>query len=117
VCVLSQEKSQICGLSSFVLPLRSSVIKPEDLRDILLLCDPKYLEKEWKYLYNLPKLHVVKVRVLSTANKRVTFQIGISKTVRNGPVPIQQTGPFLQKSSEEGHELNKPRSTGRVKVG
>ena len=62
VCVLSQEKSQICGLSSFVLPLRSSVIKPEALQDIVLLGDPKYLEKEWKYLYNMPNIYIVKVR-------------------------------------------------------
>ncbi|OQV15848.1 Calcium-activated potassium channel subunit alpha-1 [Hypsibius exemplaris] len=70
VCVLSQEKSQICGLSSFVPPLRSSVIKPEDLQDIILLGDPKYLEKEWKYLNNMPKVFVVKGTALNRSDLR-----------------------------------------------
>lgn len=61
VCVLSQPNSQIIGLASLVLPLRSSNIAIEDLHDVVLLGDVNFLEKEWPYLYNLPKIHVVKV--------------------------------------------------------
>lgn len=59
--MLAQEKSQILGLSGFVLPLRSSVIPEEDVMDVVILGDVKFLEKEWKYLCNLPRLFVVKV--------------------------------------------------------
>ncbi|XP_055331309.1 calcium-activated potassium channel slo-1-like isoform X2 [Paramacrobiotus metropolitanus] len=70
VCVLSQEKSQIIGLSSFIFPLRSSVIPAKELLDIVVLGDPKFLEKEWKYLYNLPGIYIVKGTALNRSDLR-----------------------------------------------
>ncbi|XP_055334431.1 calcium-activated potassium channel slowpoke-like [Paramacrobiotus metropolitanus] len=70
VCVVSQSTSQTIGLASFVMPLRSSAIPSGELSDILILADDKYVEKEWKYLYNLPRLFVVKGSPLNRADLR-----------------------------------------------
>ena len=45
ICVLSTPGSQIVGLHSFVLPLRSAVIKPEELREIVILSDHAFMRK------------------------------------------------------------------------
>ncbi|XP_055331625.1 calcium-activated potassium channel slo-1-like [Paramacrobiotus metropolitanus] len=70
VCVMAESSSQLIGLSSFVLPLRSSNIPYEELQEIIILGDVGYLEKEWHYIYNLPKLFIVKGSALNRADLR-----------------------------------------------
>ncbi|XP_055332733.1 calcium-activated potassium channel slowpoke-like [Paramacrobiotus metropolitanus] len=70
ICILSQPGSQIVGLHSFILPLRSSVVKPRELRDVVILSDHSFMKKEWTYLLNLPRIHVVRGTALNRADLR-----------------------------------------------
>ena len=47
------------GLRDLIMPLRSSKIPYVELKDIILLGDANFLEREWKQLYNFPKIYVV----------------------------------------------------------
>ena len=62
VLVLAGPNDPPVGFQDFILPLRSSKIRYEYLKEIVFLGDPQFLEKEWSKIRNLPKLTVVKVR-------------------------------------------------------
>ncbi|OQV21010.1 Calcium-activated potassium channel slowpoke [Hypsibius exemplaris] len=70
ICVISTPGSQIVGLHSFVLPLRSAVIKPEEIRDIVILSDHAFMRKEWQYILNLPRINIVRGTALNRADLR-----------------------------------------------
>ncbi|OQV15891.1 Calcium-activated potassium channel subunit alpha-1 [Hypsibius exemplaris] len=70
VCVLSQSNSQIIGLANLVLPLRASSLKADQLRDIVVLGDVGFLEKEWPFLHNMPRLYIVKGTALNRSDLR-----------------------------------------------
>ncbi|XP_055352190.1 calcium-activated potassium channel subunit alpha-1-like [Paramacrobiotus metropolitanus] len=70
LCILTKPDSQPIGLHTFVWPLRSSTVRPERLAEIVILCDPKFMEKEWMWLTNMPKLTVVKGDALNRVDLR-----------------------------------------------
>lgn len=61
VCIMKQPKEIKSGLASFVLPLRSTSIPVEELKPIIILCEAKVIENEWRSLKNLPNIYVFSV--------------------------------------------------------
>ncbi|KAK2146016.1 hypothetical protein LSH36_639g01022 [Paralvinella palmiformis] len=59
VCLNASKDSPESGLVNFVLPLRSSCLRMNELRDIVFLTDPEHIEKEWKELANFPNIYVL----------------------------------------------------------
>ncbi|GAU91314.1 hypothetical protein RvY_03591 [Ramazzottius varieornatus] len=70
VLVLAGATDPPVGFLDFVLPLRSSKIEYADLKEIVFLGNPHFLEKEWYKISNLPKLTVVKGDPLDRADLR-----------------------------------------------
>ena len=66
VCLNAKNDSPESGLVNFVLPLRSSCLKVDELKDIIFLTDPEHIEKEWKELSNFPKIYVFAVSIAIT---------------------------------------------------
>jgi hypothetical protein len=58
------------GLRELVVPMRSSRIPYDQLKEIIFLGNPSFLEREWSELYNLPKISMVKGDPLSRADLR-----------------------------------------------
>ena len=61
VLVLAGPTDPPIGFQDFILPLRSSKIKSDCLKEVVLLGDAEFLEREWKKIKNLPKITLVKV--------------------------------------------------------
>ncbi|CAH8474962.1 unnamed protein product [Schistosoma rodhaini] len=70
VCIMKQPKGIKTGLASFVLPLRSTSIPVEELKPIIILCEAKVIENEWRSLKNLPNIYVFSGSPLNRANLR-----------------------------------------------
>ncbi|XP_055357013.1 calcium-activated potassium channel slo-1-like isoform X2 [Paramacrobiotus metropolitanus] len=60
ICVFAKPNASPLDLSELVMPLRSGDIPFEHLKEIVLLGNTVYLEKEWSTLSNLPKITVVR---------------------------------------------------------
>ena len=58
------------GLRELVVPLRSAKIPYDELKEVVFLGNPAFLEREWAELYNLPKLTMVKGDPLNRADLR-----------------------------------------------
>lgn len=59
VLVMGSGDDPRIGLEDLVLPLRSSRILYEDLKDIILLGDPEIIGAEWSEICTFPKITVV----------------------------------------------------------
>ncbi|OQV20960.1 Calcium-activated potassium channel slo-1 [Hypsibius exemplaris] len=68
--VFAGEDSSVIGLNNFVMPLRSSNKPFDELRDIVIIGDPRFLALEWMNLMNFPKMHLLKVNGLSRSDLR-----------------------------------------------
>ncbi|XP_055336126.1 calcium-activated potassium channel slowpoke-like isoform X3 [Paramacrobiotus metropolitanus] len=60
ICVFAKPNASPLDLSELVMPLRSGDIPFEHLKEIVLLGNTVYLEKEWNTLSNFPKITVVR---------------------------------------------------------
>ncbi|XP_055343003.1 calcium-activated potassium channel subunit alpha-1-like [Paramacrobiotus metropolitanus] len=70
VGIFADAHSPLIGLNSLVMPLRSSNFRYEDLREVVILGNVEYLKREWKNLYNFPKVTLIKGTALSRADLR-----------------------------------------------
>ncbi|OQV21024.1 Calcium-activated potassium channel slowpoke [Hypsibius exemplaris] len=70
VLVLAGPNDPPVGFQDFILPLRSSKIRYDNLKEIVFLGDAQFLEKEWHKIRNLPKLTIVKGDPLDRADLR-----------------------------------------------
>ena len=61
LCLLSDENCPLLGLVNFVMPLRTSNVPFNQLKDLVILGDPNYLEKEWASICTFPKIYVFPV--------------------------------------------------------
>lgn len=61
------------GLRELVMPLRSSRLPYVELKDIILLGDANFLEREWHQIYNFPKIFIVKGDPLCRADLRAVY--------------------------------------------
>uniref|UniRef100_A0A8B9M5C9 BK channel n=1 Tax=Accipiter nisus TaxID=211598 RepID=A0A8B9M5C9_9AVES len=70
VCVFGDGNSPLIGLQDFVIPLRASNFIYHELKDIVFLGSLEYLQREWKFIQNFPKLWLFSGSALSCADLR-----------------------------------------------
>ncbi|KAM9266253.1 potassium channel subfamily U member 1 [Morus bassanus] len=70
VCVFGDATSPLIGLRDFVMPLRASNFIYHELKDIVFLGSFEYLQREWKFIQNFPKLWLFSGSALSCADLR-----------------------------------------------
>ncbi|NXA53625.1 KCMA1 protein, partial [Nothocercus julius] len=70
VCVFGDANSPLIGLQDFVMPLRASNFVYQELKDIVFLGPLEYLQREWKFIQNFPKLWLFSGSALSCADLR-----------------------------------------------
>ncbi|NWZ57361.1 KCNU1 protein, partial [Haliaeetus albicilla] len=70
VCVFGDGNSPLIGLQDFVMPLRASNFIYHELKDIVFLGSLEYLQREWKFIQNFPKLWLFSGSALSCADLR-----------------------------------------------
>nr|XP_009675994.1 PREDICTED: potassium channel subfamily U member 1 [Struthio camelus australis] len=70
VCVFGDADSPLIGLQDFVMPLRASNFFYHELKDIVFLGSLEYLQREWKFIQNFPKLWLFSGSALSCADLR-----------------------------------------------
>ncbi|KAE9416751.1 hypothetical protein Angca_008397 [Angiostrongylus cantonensis] len=70
VCLFADRDSPLIGLRNFIMPLRASNFHYHELKHVVIVGDLEYLRKEWKTLYNLPKISIVNGSPLSRADLR-----------------------------------------------
>ncbi|UMM38276.1 hypothetical protein L5515_009761 [Caenorhabditis briggsae] len=70
VCLFADQDSPLIGLRNFIMPLRSSNFHYHELKHVVIVGDLEYLRKEWKTLYNLPKISILNGSPLSRADLR-----------------------------------------------
>lgn len=63
VCVFGDANSPLIGLQDFVMPLRATNLLYHELKDIVLLGPLEYLQREWKFIQNFPKLWLFSVSI------------------------------------------------------
>ncbi|KAK6111319.1 Calcium-activated BK potassium channel alpha subunit family protein [Brugia pahangi] len=70
VCLFADRNSPLIGLRNFVMPLRASNFHYHELKHVVIVGDVEYLKREWKTLYNLPKISILNGSPLSRADLR-----------------------------------------------
>uniref|UniRef100_A0A0K2UBH4 Slowpoke [Drosophila melanogaster] n=1 Tax=Lepeophtheirus salmonis TaxID=72036 RepID=A0A0K2UBH4_LEPSM len=70
VAVFANPDSPLIGLRNLVMPLRASNIHYNDLIHIVIVGNAQYLQREWKLLQNMPKVHIFNGSPLSRADLR-----------------------------------------------
>ncbi|CAJ0939362.1 unnamed protein product, partial [Mesorhabditis belari] len=70
VCLFADRDSPLIGLRNFIMPLRASNFHYHELKHVVIVGDLDYLRKEWKTLYNLPKISILNGSPLSRADLR-----------------------------------------------
>ncbi|XP_074898290.1 potassium channel subfamily U member 1 [Buteo buteo] len=70
VCIFGNGNSPLIGLQDFVMPLRASNFIYHELKDIVFLGSLEYLQREWKFIQNFPKLWLFSGSALSCADLR-----------------------------------------------
>ncbi|XP_052661415.1 potassium channel subfamily U member 1 [Harpia harpyja] len=70
VCIFGDGNSPLIGLQDFVMPLRASNFIYHELKDIVFLGSLEYLQREWKFIQNFPKLWLFSGSALSCADLR-----------------------------------------------
>ncbi|GAU88415.1 hypothetical protein RvY_01121-2 [Ramazzottius varieornatus] len=59
ICMLAEGQSPATGIHDIILPLRSSVLPYEDLKDIVILGNAEVIRLEWHFINTTPKLYIV----------------------------------------------------------
>ena len=59
LCVFANESSPLLGLHNFLYPLRNKHIPQEEIKDVVIVSDRKFLEREWSLIRKIPKVHLV----------------------------------------------------------
>ncbi|XP_015274087.1 PREDICTED: potassium channel subfamily U member 1-like [Gekko japonicus] len=68
VCVFGDASSSLIGLRNFVMPLRASNFTFNELKDIVFVGSLEYLQREWEFIQNFPKLFLLQGSALSCAD-------------------------------------------------
>lgn len=80
VCLFADRNSPLIGLRNFVMPLRASNFHYHELKHVVIVGDVEYLKREWKTLYNLPKISILNVRFFKNFSlPHFNFFLGNSK--------------------------------------
>ncbi|XP_017168070.1 potassium channel subfamily U member 1 isoform X2 [Mus musculus] len=59
VCVFGDAQCTLVGLRNFVMPLRASNYTRQELKDIVFIGSLEYFQREWRFLRNFPKIHIM----------------------------------------------------------
>ncbi|XP_055346144.1 calcium-activated potassium channel subunit alpha-1-like isoform X2 [Paramacrobiotus metropolitanus] len=73
ICILASGPSNVAGIHDIILPLRSSVLPYEELKEIVILCDPEIIRPEWNFICTTPKLCLVNGNPAVTAALRACY--------------------------------------------
>ena len=63
VCLFADKDSPLIGLRNFVMPLRASNFHYHELKHVVIVGDVEYLKREWKTMFNLPKISILNVKL------------------------------------------------------
>lgn len=63
VCLFCEKSSPLIGLGSFIMPLRASNFHYNELKEVVLLGNLEYLQREWVSIKNFPKIYVMPVSI------------------------------------------------------
>ncbi|XP_054556854.1 potassium channel subfamily U member 1 isoform X2 [Talpa occidentalis] len=58
-CIFGDAHSTLMGLRNFVMPLRASNYTRQELKDIVFIGSLDYLQREWRFLRNFPKIYIL----------------------------------------------------------
>ena len=58
LCAFAEDSSPLIGLCNFVMPLRSSCLRSEELKAVVIVGNEEFLQKEWEGLQHFPKVYV-----------------------------------------------------------
>ncbi|XP_006171562.1 potassium channel subfamily U member 1 isoform X2 [Tupaia chinensis] len=58
-CIFGDAHSTLMGLRNFVMPLRASNYSLQELKDIVFIGSLDYLQKEWRFLRNFPRIFIL----------------------------------------------------------
>lgn len=61
VCLFANARSPLIGLRNFIMPLRASNFRRDELRHVVIVGDKDYIRKEWKNLCNFPMISILHV--------------------------------------------------------
>ncbi len=64
VCLHATASASLIGLANFVMPLRASTLRENEIRPIVFVGNVEYFKKEWSLLANIPKLFMLDVRII-----------------------------------------------------
>ena len=59
LCLFANSKSPLIGLHNFLKPLRSKHLPLESIKPVVIICEKKYIEKEWPVICDIPKVYLV----------------------------------------------------------
>lgn len=76
VCLFADKESPLIGLRNFVMPLRASNFHYHELKHVVIVGDVEYLKREWKTLYNLPKISILNVCASPHSGPSVSLELG-----------------------------------------
>lgn len=79
LCIFSDKKTSLIGLKNFLEPLRSTTIPEGELKELVIIADRDFIEKEWYEICSFPKIRVVFHQI---SINRVVHLIGIEKCSR-----------------------------------
>ncbi|PAA89148.1 hypothetical protein BOX15_Mlig020881g2 [Macrostomum lignano] len=68
VCVMEKSSKVCLNLTTFVMPLRASSIRPSKLKDIVFVGAIDVIRNEWPIIQNFPRIHVLDGSPLNRAN-------------------------------------------------
>ncbi|KAK6048208.1 hypothetical protein COOONC_14285 [Cooperia oncophora] len=77
VCLFADRDSPLIGLRNFIMPLRASNFHYHELKHVVIVGDLDYLRKEWKTLYNLPKISILNVWIAIIASGFTAVNINL----------------------------------------
>uniref|UniRef100_A0A8C9EK08 Potassium calcium-activated channel subfamily U member 1 n=1 Tax=Pavo cristatus TaxID=9049 RepID=A0A8C9EK08_PAVCR len=100
VCVFGDANSPLIGLQDFVMPLRATNFLYHELKDIVLLGPLEYLQREWKFIQNFPKLWLFSGSALSCADlKAVNVQDCSACVILSSNTPISNNPSLVDTES------------------
>ncbi|XP_076770071.1 potassium channel subfamily U member 1 [Arvicanthis niloticus] len=67
-CVFGDDHCTLVGLRNFVMPLRASNYTRQELKDIVFIGALEYFQREWRFLRNFPKIHIMPGSALYTGD-------------------------------------------------
>ncbi|XP_060237340.1 potassium channel subfamily U member 1 [Meriones unguiculatus] len=67
-CVFGDSQSALVGLRNFVMPLRASNYTRHELKDIVFIGALEYLQREWRFLRNFPRIYIMPGSALYTGD-------------------------------------------------